>query len=170
MREKVCGGRSVSNACPGSGARGSITSQAAHRWRPLRCSEHDWVTGRRVGSLPFINRVEWPFSACSAAVSVQAMASSCVSGAVTRRCLPAHRALEATQGGSETATHGWHGTWWPVRLGLTGVGGCPRLMLQYCTARATRTLNSLHFEDLKPHRFEDLVWQLAYDSPNVPQN
>jgi hypothetical protein len=28
---------------------------------------------------------------------------------------------------------------------------------------ATRTLNPLHFEDLEPHRFEDLVRQLAYD-------
>jgi hypothetical protein len=27
----------------------------------------------------------------------------------------------------------------------------------------TRTLNPLHFEDLEPHRFEDLVRQLAYD-------
>lgn len=31
------------------------------------------------------------------------------------------------------------------------------------TAKATRTLNPLHFEDLEPHRFEDLVRQLAYD-------
>ena len=30
------------------------------------------------------------------------------------------------------------------------------------TARATRTLNPLHFEDLEPHRFEDLIRQLAY--------
>ncbi|WP_177183287.1 restriction endonuclease [Deinococcus reticulitermitis] len=30
-------------------------------------------------------------------------------------------------------------------------------------ARASRTLNPLHFEDLEPHRFEDLVRQLAYD-------
>lgn len=30
-------------------------------------------------------------------------------------------------------------------------------------ARATRTLNPLHFEDLEPHRFEDLVRQLAYE-------
>ncbi len=28
---------------------------------------------------------------------------------------------------------------------------------------ATRTLNPLHFEDLEPHRFEDLVRQLVYD-------
>jgi hypothetical protein len=28
--------------------------------------------------------------------------------------------------------------------------------------RATRTLNPLHFEDLEPHRFEDLIRQLAY--------
>ncbi len=28
---------------------------------------------------------------------------------------------------------------------------------------ATRTLNPLHFEDLEPHRFEDLVRQLAHD-------
>ena len=28
---------------------------------------------------------------------------------------------------------------------------------------ATRTLNPLHFEDLEPHRFEDLVRQLAYE-------
>ena len=27
----------------------------------------------------------------------------------------------------------------------------------------TTTLNPLHFEDLEPHRFEDLVRQLAYD-------
>lgn len=30
-------------------------------------------------------------------------------------------------------------------------------------AQATRTLNPLHFEDLEPHRFEDLVRQLLYD-------
>jgi hypothetical protein len=30
-------------------------------------------------------------------------------------------------------------------------------------ARATRTLNPLHFEDLEPHRFEDLIRQLIYD-------
>lgn len=30
-------------------------------------------------------------------------------------------------------------------------------------ATATRTLNPLHFEDLEPHRFEDLVRQLAYE-------
>lgn len=30
-------------------------------------------------------------------------------------------------------------------------------------SRASRTLNPLHFEDLEPHRFEDLVRQLAYD-------
>ncbi|MDP9315703.1 MAG: restriction endonuclease [Chloroflexota bacterium] len=30
-------------------------------------------------------------------------------------------------------------------------------------AQATRTTNPLHFEDLEPHRFEDLVRQLAYD-------
>ena len=29
--------------------------------------------------------------------------------------------------------------------------------------KATKTLNPLHFEDLEPHRFEDLVRQLAYD-------
>lgn len=29
-------------------------------------------------------------------------------------------------------------------------------------ARATRTINPLHFEDLEPHRFEDLVRQLVY--------
>lgn len=29
-------------------------------------------------------------------------------------------------------------------------------------ARATRTINPLHFQDLEPHRFEDLVRQLAY--------
>lgn len=29
-------------------------------------------------------------------------------------------------------------------------------------ARATRTINPLHFEDLEPHRFEDLVRQLAH--------
>lgn len=31
------------------------------------------------------------------------------------------------------------------------------------TAKASRTVNPLHFEDLEPHRFEDLVRQLAYD-------
>lgn len=31
---------------------------------------------------------------------------------------------------------------------------------------ATRTLNPLHFEDLEPHRFEDLVRQLAYGFRN----
>lgn len=30
-------------------------------------------------------------------------------------------------------------------------------------AKATRTINPLHFEDLEPHRFEDLVRQLIYD-------
>lgn len=30
-------------------------------------------------------------------------------------------------------------------------------------AKTTRTLNPLHFEDLEPHRFEDLIRQLAYD-------
>lgn len=30
------------------------------------------------------------------------------------------------------------------------------------SAKATRTLNPLHFEDLEPHRFEDMVRQLAY--------
>jgi hypothetical protein len=29
--------------------------------------------------------------------------------------------------------------------------------------KTTRTLNPLHFEDLEPHRFEDMVRQLAYD-------
>lgn len=29
--------------------------------------------------------------------------------------------------------------------------------------KTTRTLNPLHFEDLEPHRFEDLVRQLVYD-------
>lgn len=33
-------------------------------------------------------------------------------------------------------------------------------------AKATKTLNPLHFEDLEPHRFEDLVRQLAYDFRN----
>jgi len=30
-------------------------------------------------------------------------------------------------------------------------------------AQATRTVNPLHFEDLEPHRFEDLIRQLAHD-------
>jgi hypothetical protein len=30
-------------------------------------------------------------------------------------------------------------------------------------AKATRTISPLHFEDLEPHRFEDLVRQLVYD-------
>lgn len=29
--------------------------------------------------------------------------------------------------------------------------------------KATRTVNPLHFEDLEPHRFEDLIRQLAYE-------
>jgi hypothetical protein len=29
-------------------------------------------------------------------------------------------------------------------------------------AKATRTINPLHFEDLEPHRFEDLVRRLLY--------
>ena len=29
-------------------------------------------------------------------------------------------------------------------------------------ARVTRTVNPLHFEDLEPHRFEDLIRQLAH--------
>ena len=29
--------------------------------------------------------------------------------------------------------------------------------------KVTKTLNPLHFEDLEPHRFEDLVRQLIYD-------
>lgn len=33
-------------------------------------------------------------------------------------------------------------------------------------ARATRTINPLHFEDLEPHRFEDLVRQLAHGFRN----
>jgi hypothetical protein len=31
------------------------------------------------------------------------------------------------------------------------------------SGKTTRTLNPLHFEDLEPHRFEDMVRQLAYD-------
>lgn len=31
------------------------------------------------------------------------------------------------------------------------------------TQKVTRTINPLHFEDLEPHRFEDLVRQLVYD-------
>src|SRR5437762_1587544 len=33
-------------------------------------------------------------------------------------------------------------------------------------ALVTRTVNPLHFEDLEPHRFEDLVRQLIYDFRN----
>ena len=33
-------------------------------------------------------------------------------------------------------------------------------------SKTTKTLNPLHFEDLEPHRFEDLVRQLAYDFRN----
>src|SRR5688572_12569279 len=29
--------------------------------------------------------------------------------------------------------------------------------------KVTRTINPLHFEDLEPHRFEDLIRQLIYD-------
>ncbi len=32
--------------------------------------------------------------------------------------------------------------------------------------QTTRTLNPLHFEDLEPHRFEDLSRQLIYDFRN----
>jgi hypothetical protein len=38
--------------------------------------------------------------------------------------------------------------------------GRPRTRMK---ATTTRTLNPLPFQDLKPHRFEDLVRQLAYD-------
>lgn len=30
-------------------------------------------------------------------------------------------------------------------------------------ARVSKTVGPLHFEDLEPHRFEDLVRQLVYD-------
>jgi hypothetical protein len=30
-------------------------------------------------------------------------------------------------------------------------------------SKITRTINPLHFEDLEPHRFEDLIRQLVYD-------
>lgn len=30
----------------------------------------------------------------------------------------------------------------------------------------TKTLNPIHFEDLEPHRFEDLIRQLLYDFKN----
>src|SRR5688500_6606848 len=33
-------------------------------------------------------------------------------------------------------------------------------------ANFSRTVNTLHFEDLEPHQFEDLVRQLAYDFRN----
>ena len=33
-------------------------------------------------------------------------------------------------------------------------------------ASVTKTINPLHFEDLEPHRFEDLVRQLIYDFRN----
>lgn len=36
-------------------------------------------------------------------------------------------------------------------------------MAKRSKATPTRTLNTLHFEDLEPHRFEDLVRQLVYD-------
>lgn len=32
--------------------------------------------------------------------------------------------------------------------------------------RITRTYNTIHFEDLDPHRFEDLVRELIYDLKN----
>ena len=30
-------------------------------------------------------------------------------------------------------------------------------------AKLTKTINPLHFEDLEPHRFEDLIRQLIYN-------
>ena len=37
---------------------------------------------------------------------------------------------------------------------------------QSTMSKVTKTLNPLHFEDLEPHRFEDMVRQLAYDFRN----
>src|SRR2546421_4701814 len=39
----------------------------------------------------------------------------------------------------------------------------PPLMALPTQEKFSRTINPLHFEDLEPHRFEDLVRQLAYD-------
>ena len=33
----------------------------------------------------------------------------------------------------------------------------------------TRTLNPLPFDDLEPHRFEDLIRQLAYEPHETPE-
>src|SRR2546421_8450819 len=38
----------------------------------------------------------------------------------------------------------------------------PPLMALPTQEKFSRTINPLHFEDLEPHRFEDLVRQLAY--------
>ena len=35
--------------------------------------------------------------------------------------------------------------------------------MKHRSSPTTRTLGPLHFEDLEPHRFEDLVRQLIYD-------
>jgi len=35
--------------------------------------------------------------------------------------------------------------------------------ISYHLMKVTRTINPLHFEDLEPHRFEDLIRQLVYD-------
>jgi hypothetical protein len=41
---------------------------------------------------------------------------------------------------------------------------CPfQLFLQMPKPHITRTFASIHFEDLEPHRFEDLIRQLIYD-------
>jgi len=65
---------------------------------------------------------------------------------------PSPRSLEV--GGDATARR------WPLRgaqINSTGILGRERM-----APRAQRTLGPLHFEDLEPHRFEDLVRQLAY--------
>lgn len=35
--------------------------------------------------------------------------------------------------------------------------------VQFYSNMVTRTINPIHFEDLEPHRFEDLIRQLMYD-------
>ncbi len=52
-------------------------------------------------------------------------------------------------------------------MGLFFVARIPEMSFTWVAmAKASKTLNPLHFEDLEPHRFEDLVRQLAYDFRN----
>lgn len=49
----------------------------------------------------------------------------------------------------------------PTQPGLSNCYRTPAQLIMWCMA-TTRTIGPLHFEDLDPKRFEDLVRQLAY--------